>query len=93
MNDDTNGLLSSYANGHAKAGRDACVADAINYSDAETYFDEVARFSIVGKMDQCGSLATTRASSSLQKREPAARQLLRNSESHPTSPLSMKTRA
>jgi hypothetical protein len=59
LNDDTNGLLSSYANGYAKAGRDACVADAINYSDAETYFDEVARFSIVGKMDQCGSLATT----------------------------------
>ena len=45
LNDDTNGLLSSYANGYAKAGRDACVADAINYSDAETYFDEVARLS------------------------------------------------
>ena len=93
MNDDTNGLLSSYANGYAKAGRDACVADAINYSDAETYFDEVARFSILGKMDQCGSLATTRASSSLQKTEPAARQLLRNSEPRKTSLGSMTINA
>jgi hypothetical protein len=52
LNDDTNGLLSSYTNGYVPSG--LCVADAINYSDAETYFYEVARFSIVVKIDQCG---------------------------------------
>src|SRR5260370_21209412 len=60
LNDDTSGLLSGHANGHAKPGRNARVAKAINYSYTEAHLDElVFRVPIDGKMDQCGSVATT----------------------------------